>query len=567
MKLGYALIGKREKEEGEGVDFDGVGGMEGLEGAEAITQRSTESRIRLVSWRSLHGRFTFVCHQKEPLPGESENSTVPPQTYPTAMITLLSRCFALILLLATTLYAQVPQLINYQGRVVVDGVNFDGVGQFKFALVNAGGTTTYWSNDGSSAAGIEPAAAVILPVSKGLYSVLLGDATLNNMTIVPATVFVNGDVHLRVWFNDGVTGFQQLTPDRRIAAVGYAMMAESVVDGAITTAKIADGAVTAEKLAAGVVQSVNIATGAVGNAQLATGLTLGGLTTGTFSGSLSGNVSGSAASFTGALIGDVTGTQGATAIAGGAVTTAKIANGAVNSTKLASDLTLGGTTAGTFVGRVTLAAGSASAAPLLMQAGTILTTPTLGAFEFDGTKVFVTNNSASPTRKTFAFTDSMISSSQIAPASLNGSHLEPGIVLTAPVFGTIINSGTLTLPTTTDVLIGRATSDVLTNKSITGNTNVVAASQLRTTSGDVVISGANPPSIGQVLTATTPTQARWQDLPNSGIDCQSAIANSVSVGSTSYTTLLSLTTHDMGENGCYMISFSATSRSAGGGHD
>ena len=259
MKLGYALIGKRDKEEGEGVDFDGVGGMEGLEGAEAITLCSTESRIRLVSWRSLHGGFTSVCPQKEPLPGESENSTVPPQTYPTAMITLLSRCFALILLLATTLYAQVPQLINYQGRVVVDGVNFDGAGQFKFALVNAGGTTTYWSNDGSSAAGIEPAAAVILPVSKGLYSVLLGDATLTNMTIVPTTVFASGDVHLRVWFNDGVTGFQQLTPDRRIAAVGYAMMADGVVDGAITTSKLADGAVTNEKLALGAVGAGQLA--------------------------------------------------------------------------------------------------------------------------------------------------------------------------------------------------------------------------------------------------------------------------------------------------------------------
>jgi hypothetical protein len=175
------------------------------------------------------------------------------------MITLLSRCFALILLLATTLYAQVPQLINYQGRVVVDGVNFDGAGQFKFALVNAGGTTTYWSNDGSSAAGIEPAAAVILPVSKGLYSVLLGDATLTNMTIVPTTVFASGDVHLRVWFNDGVTGFQQLTPDRRIAAVGYAMMADGVVDGAITTSKLADGAVTNEKLALGAVGAGQLA--------------------------------------------------------------------------------------------------------------------------------------------------------------------------------------------------------------------------------------------------------------------------------------------------------------------
>jgi hypothetical protein len=34
--------------------------------------------------------------------------------------------------------AQVPEIINYQGRVVVDGTPFTGTGQFKFALVDAG---------------------------------------------------------------------------------------------------------------------------------------------------------------------------------------------------------------------------------------------------------------------------------------------------------------------------------------------------------------------------------------------------------------------------------------------
>ena len=38
------------------------------------------------------------------------------------------------LLLASTLQAQVPQLINYQGRVAVGTVNFNGSGLFKFAL-------------------------------------------------------------------------------------------------------------------------------------------------------------------------------------------------------------------------------------------------------------------------------------------------------------------------------------------------------------------------------------------------------------------------------------------------
>ena len=160
---------------------------------------------------------------------------------------LRSAPLILLVCLATVLVvADVPQIINYQGRVAVGTVNFNGSGQFKFALVNATGTTTYWSNDGSSTAGSEPAAAVLLTVTKGLYSVLLGDATLANMTAIPNSVFDNGDVRLRVWFNDGTLGSQLLTPDQRIAAVGYAITAASaqtVPDGAITSDMIADDAV------------------------------------------------------------------------------------------------------------------------------------------------------------------------------------------------------------------------------------------------------------------------------------------------------------------------------------
>lgn len=177
--------------------------------------------------------------------------------------TLLLRALALVLTLTSTaLHAQVPQILNYQGRVAVGSppVNFDGSGAFKFALVDAVGTTSYWSNDGTSTAGSQPTAAVTLPVTKGLYSVLLGA----NMTPIPNAVFANPDVRLRVWFDDGTNGSQLLTPDQRIAAVGYAMLANTVTDGAITTAKLAPGAVT--------------------SANLAANLTLAGTTTGTFSG-------------------------------------------------------------------------------------------------------------------------------------------------------------------------------------------------------------------------------------------------------------------------------------------
>ena len=179
-------------------------------------------------------------------------------------------CVGVLLgMFCATLRAQVPQIINYQGRVAVGTLNFDGSGSFKFALVNTNGTVTYWSNDGTSIAGLQPTSAVTLTVVKGLYSVLLGDTALTNMTAVPASVFNNADVRLRVWFNDGTNGSQLLTPDQRIAAVGYAMMAGNVPDGAITSAKIATGAVTNTQLGVGAVQTANLAAGAVANGNLA----------------------------------------------------------------------------------------------------------------------------------------------------------------------------------------------------------------------------------------------------------------------------------------------------------
>ncbi len=191
--------------------------------------------------------------------------------------------FALVLF-AISSFAAVPSLLNHQGRIAVNNINFEGTGQFKFELVNSDGTTTYWSNDGTSTAGSQPAAAVSLTVTKGLYAVLLGDTTLANMTAVPASVFDNADVRLRVWFNDGTNGFQLITPDQRLAAAPYSLNAanaETVPDGSITGAKMADGSVNAAKIATGAVgssqlaldavQSSNIAGGAVGSSHLATG--------------------------------------------------------------------------------------------------------------------------------------------------------------------------------------------------------------------------------------------------------------------------------------------------------
>jgi hypothetical protein len=75
----------------------------------------------------------------------------------------------------------VPAVLNYAGQVAVNGQAFDGQGLFKFALVNADGNATYWSNDGTSVKGSEPAGHVSIQVNGGLYSLLLGNTAMVEM--------------------------------------------------------------------------------------------------------------------------------------------------------------------------------------------------------------------------------------------------------------------------------------------------------------------------------------------------------------------------------------------------
>jgi hypothetical protein len=134
--------------------------------------------------------------------------------------------------LVASLHAQVPTFINYQGRVSVGGTNFTGTGKFKFAIVNSDGTTTYWSNDSTSAAGSQPAAAVQLPVSKGLYTAPLGDTSTPNMAgFDTMNLGTNTDFRLRVWFDDGTHGSQLMTPDQGIGSVPFAFNAHYLGDG------------------------------------------------------------------------------------------------------------------------------------------------------------------------------------------------------------------------------------------------------------------------------------------------------------------------------------------------
>jgi len=126
--------------------------------------------------------------------------------------------------------AAAAPVISYQGQVAVDGKPYSGVGYFKFAIVDLGGTQTYWTNDGQSPGGsiTEPTTGISLTVSGGLFTVLLGDLTVPGMTgsLSTATFDDTADRALRVWFSTDNATYQQLAPDRRIAWVPLALQAQ-----------------------------------------------------------------------------------------------------------------------------------------------------------------------------------------------------------------------------------------------------------------------------------------------------------------------------------------------------
>jgi hypothetical protein len=384
-----------------------------------------------------------------------------------------------------TTQGAVPHLLNHQGRVAVNGVNFDGNGQFKFALVNAEGTVSYWSNDGTSSAGSEPTSHVTLSVTKGLYSVLLGDTSLASMTALPPSALDFDVVRLRIWFNDGTRGFQLITPDQRLAAAPYAMLAAQSTSATsfsgallgdvtgtqgnttISTATVTGKALTGYSSAVGEIAATDTILSAI-NKLNGNNVLKANRDSPTFTGTVQGitaamvglgNVDNtsdadkpvSAAQLTAlnakadatalAAKADVTALNAkaplasptftgtvhgitATMVGLGSVDNTSDADKPVSTAQLAALNAKAPLASPTFTGTVSLPAGTASAAPLRLTAGTNLTDATLGVVEFDGNNLYITTNAVSPSRKTVALSDAA-SSSQIELSSIVAAPLYP----------------------------------------------------------------------------------------------------------------------------------------------
>ena len=133
--------------------------------------------------------------------------------------------FTLIFLLAGAFVSAAPEVLTYSGRLTSSGTPYSGSAQFKFALVDRTGNFSYWSNHGQFSNPQEPSAFVTVPVNDGIYSVKLGDTSLQNMQVLSGSIFRDhNDAHLRIWVRLGSSGaFEMLSPDQPVTSVPYSL--------------------------------------------------------------------------------------------------------------------------------------------------------------------------------------------------------------------------------------------------------------------------------------------------------------------------------------------------------
>jgi hypothetical protein len=151
---------------------------------------------------------------------------------------------------------------------------------------------------------------------------------------------------------------------------------------------------------------------------------------------------------------------------------------------------------------------AAAAAPtagqaLIATSSTAATWQTLATTFLDG--VFAVNNSVDATKQIkFSATGATTATSTTLAVSQTANRV-------------------LTLPNATDTLAAVALAQTFTNKTMTGATNVLTASLLKSATTEVSVAAATAPSAGQALMATSSTTATWQTPATTFLDGTFAI--------------------------------------------
>lgn len=208
-------------------------------------------------------------------------------------------------------------------------------------------------------------------------------------------------------------------------------------------------------------------------------------------------------------------------------------------------------------------AGGAGGGISTLQTDDVTVVSSATVLDFLGSDFDLTNSPTGEGNLSIDYTSSKITRSDQSQ-SITGAW----IFSAAPAIATITNTGTLTLPTSTDTLIGRSTTDTLTNKTIaaggntisglsvtnftsanisqwTNNSGYITGNQAITLSGD--LSGSGTTSINATIGAGAVTLSKMANLAANSIIGNNAGSSAVPVALTSsqVKTLLGISTSDI----------------------
>jgi len=127
---------------------------------------------------------------------------------------------------------------------------------------------TYWSNDGTSVNGSEPATKVTVAVTNGLFTVVLGDTTISNMAAIPVSAFNQPNLELQIWFSDGTHGFAALNPPQPLTPTPYAVYATTAANANYATTAGSAGSVPAANITGTISVAATNITGTIPTTEL-----------------------------------------------------------------------------------------------------------------------------------------------------------------------------------------------------------------------------------------------------------------------------------------------------------
>ncbi|MDI6804519.1 MAG: hypothetical protein QME58_11860 [Bacteroidota bacterium] len=167
--------------------------------------------------------------------------------------------FISLFLIISFVEAQVPQLVNYQGKLDSAGVPLSGTRNLTFKIYDVlTGGTAIWTETQTGAT-----------ITNGVFNVILG--SISAFSTATSPLFVGtGDRYIGITVGSGT----EMTPRLRITSVAFSLradQADGVADNAVTSVKILDGTVAAADLATNSVTTVKIADNAVTSVKILDG--------------------------------------------------------------------------------------------------------------------------------------------------------------------------------------------------------------------------------------------------------------------------------------------------------